>query len=98
GAHARCFTSGEDTPTPLTSTRPTDSQPLGKHVFSTGETDDMATANDQAGYRANDQADFKVSDLKLADKGRLRIEWAESRMPVLMALRARYQDEKPFAG
>ena len=43
-------------------------------------------------------ANFKVADLKLADKGRLRIEWAESRMPVLMALRDKYKDEKPFAG
>jgi adenosylhomocysteinase len=41
---------------------------------------------------------YKVADLKLADKGRLRIEWAESRMPVLMALRDQYKDEKPFKG
>src|SRR5579864_4987409 len=43
-------------------------------------------------------ANFKVADLKLADKGRLRIEWAESRMPVLMALREKYKTEKPFRG
>src|SRR3954470_14862970 len=43
-------------------------------------------------------ANFKVADLKLADKGRLRIEWAESRMPVLMALREKYKDDKPFRG
>src|SRR3954469_13390280 len=43
-------------------------------------------------------SNFKVADLKLADKGRLRIEWAESRMPVLMALREKYQDSKPFKG
>jgi adenosylhomocysteinase len=43
-------------------------------------------------------SNFKVADLKLADKGRLRIEWAESRMPVLMALREKYKDEKPFKG
>ena len=43
-------------------------------------------------------ANFKVADLKLADKGRLRIEWAESRMPVLMALREKYKDSKPFRG
>jgi adenosylhomocysteinase len=43
-------------------------------------------------------ANFKVADLKLADKGKLRIEWAESRMPVLMALRDKYKDEKPFKG
>jgi adenosylhomocysteinase len=43
-------------------------------------------------------SNFKVADLKLADKGRLRIEWAESRMPVLMALREKYKDEKPLKG
>src|SRR5512137_2140200 len=43
-------------------------------------------------------SNFKVADLKLADKGRLRIEWAESRMPVLMALREKYAKEKPFKG
>ncbi|HEY7957161.1 MAG TPA: adenosylhomocysteinase [Polyangia bacterium] len=43
-------------------------------------------------------SNFKVADLKLADKGRLRIEWAESRMPVLMALREKYKEEKPFKG
>jgi adenosylhomocysteinase len=43
-------------------------------------------------------ANFKVADLKLADKGKLRIEWAESRMPVLMALREKYKDSKPFKG
>lgn len=41
---------------------------------------------------------YKVADLKLADAGRLRIEWAESRMPVLMALRERSKTEKPLAG
>ena len=43
-------------------------------------------------------SNYKVADLKLADKGKLRIEWAESRMPVLMALRDKYKDEKPFKG
>src|SRR5437764_642865 len=50
-------------------------------------------------FRENERmANFKVSDLKLADKGKLRIEWAESRMPVLMALREKYKDSKPFKG
>lgn len=40
----------------------------------------------------------KVADLKLADAGRLRIEWAESRMPVLMALREEGRRNKPLAG
>jgi adenosylhomocysteinase len=41
---------------------------------------------------------YKVADLSLANAGRLRIEWAESRMPVLMALRRMYSETKPLAG
>lgn len=41
---------------------------------------------------------YKVKDLSLADKGRMRIEWAESRMPVLMQLREKFAKTKPFAG
>lgn len=41
---------------------------------------------------------FKVKDLKLAAAGRTKIEWAESRMPVLAALRAKYKKTKPFKG
>lgn len=39
---------------------------------------------------------FKVKDLGLADQGLLKIEWAESRMPVLMKLRERYSKDKPL--
>jgi adenosylhomocysteinase len=41
---------------------------------------------------------YKVADLSLAESGAMKIEWAEARMPVLMALRARYAKEKPLAG
>ncbi len=41
---------------------------------------------------------YKVRDLSLADAGRMRIEWAESRMPVLMRLRDKYAAAKPFKG
>jgi adenosylhomocysteinase len=41
---------------------------------------------------------FKVANLKLASDGDRLIEWAESRMPVLMALRTRYAKSKPFKG
>ena len=40
----------------------------------------------------------KVADLNQAPAGRLKVEWAESRMPVLMALRERFQAEKPLHG
>jgi len=42
--------------------------------------------------------DHKVKDIHLADKGRLKIQWAESRMPVLMTLRRKYEESKPFRG
>jgi len=40
----------------------------------------------------------KIKDINLADEGYLKIEWAEAHMPVLMALRKRYQDSKPLKG
>lgn len=40
---------------------------------------------------------YKVADITLADYGRKEIELAEAEMPVLMALRQRYGDEKPLA-
>lgn len=41
---------------------------------------------------------YKVKDLSLASEGRKKIEWAESRMPVLMALREKYSKTKPLKG
>jgi adenosylhomocysteinase len=41
---------------------------------------------------------YKVKDLGLAEQGKLKIEWAESRMPVMMALREKYATDKPLAG
>lgn len=41
---------------------------------------------------------FQVANLKLAEQGRLLLSWAESRMPVLMALREEFQKTKPLAG
>src|SRR5690606_14284993 len=38
------------------------------------------------------------ADITLADYGRREITIAESEMPALMALRRKYQDEKPLAG
>jgi adenosylhomocysteinase len=39
-----------------------------------------------------------VKDLKLAPKGRARIEWADTQMPVLRQIRARFAKEKPLKG
>ena len=41
---------------------------------------------------------YKVRDLALADAGRRQIEWAESRMPVMMRLRETYSASRPFEG
>jgi len=41
---------------------------------------------------------YKVADLGLAEEGRNLIAWAESRMPVLMALRTKYRKTKPLKG
>jgi len=37
-----------------------------------------------------------VKDIRLADAGRKRIEWAEREMPVLRQIRARFSKEKPL--
>ncbi len=42
--------------------------------------------------------EFKVRDTDLADEGKMRIEWAESRMPVLMHLREKFSTKKPLKG
>lgn len=42
--------------------------------------------------------EFDIKDKELADKGRLRIEWAEQSMPVLRSIRERFSREKPLAG
>ncbi len=44
------------------------------------------------------KSQYKVKDLKLANEGRKLIAWAESRMPVLMALRNKYRKIKPLKG
>ncbi len=44
------------------------------------------------------EGEYCVRDINLADEGQLLIEWAESRMPVLMGLRKKYSETKPFKG
>ncbi|HLX12494.1 MAG TPA: adenosylhomocysteinase [Bacteroidota bacterium] len=41
---------------------------------------------------------YKVVNLKLAAEGKQLMAWAESRMPVLMALREKYRKTKPLKG
>jgi adenosylhomocysteinase len=42
--------------------------------------------------------DYKVADISLADWGRKEIAIAESEMPALMTIRAKYRDSKPLQG
>ncbi len=41
---------------------------------------------------------YDVKDLSLAEKGKLRIEWAGREMPVLRQIRERFEQEKPLSG
>jgi adenosylhomocysteinase len=41
---------------------------------------------------------FDIADPKLADLGRQRIAWADSRMPVMASIRERFAKERPFEG
>jgi adenosylhomocysteinase len=41
---------------------------------------------------------YDVKDLKLAKKGKLRIEWASQEMPVLNLIKERFAKEKPLKG
>jgi adenosylhomocysteinase len=45
-----------------------------------------------------DMPNHDVADLGLAPRGRARIEWADRHMPVLQAIRERFEAEQPLAG
>jgi adenosylhomocysteinase len=41
---------------------------------------------------------FDIKDIKLANRGKLKIEWAEEQMDVLRQIRARFAKERPLKG
>jgi len=41
---------------------------------------------------------YHIKDIKLAEGGRRRIDWAENEMPVLRLIRARFEKERPLKG
>ncbi len=43
-------------------------------------------------------ADYKIKDIKLAEQGKLQLEWAEMHMPVLMIIKKELQESKPLKG
>src|SRR5919205_1997984 len=42
--------------------------------------------------------DYRVKDISLADSGKKKIDWAETHMPVLNALKQKYEKIKPIIG
>jgi adenosylhomocysteinase len=42
--------------------------------------------------------DYRVSNISLAEEGKKKIDWAEAHMPVLVALRQKYQMTRPLEG
>jgi adenosylhomocysteinase len=42
--------------------------------------------------------DYRVSNISLAEEGKKKIDWAEAHMPVLVALRQKYQTTRPLEG
>lgn len=42
--------------------------------------------------------DYRVSNISLAEEGKKKIDWAEAHMPVLVALRQKYQMIRPLEG
>ncbi|HEY6164605.1 MAG TPA: adenosylhomocysteinase [Nitrososphaeraceae archaeon] len=42
--------------------------------------------------------DYRVSNISLAEEGKKKIDWAEAHMPVLVALRQKYQKVRPLEG
>ena len=42
--------------------------------------------------------DYDVKDIKLAEQGKLGVEWAYKSMPVLALIRKRFAKEKPLKG
>jgi len=43
-------------------------------------------------------SNYDVKDLSLAERGKRRIEWAGTQMPVLNLIRRRFEQERPFEG
>ncbi|HID35645.1 MAG TPA: adenosylhomocysteinase, partial [Anaerolineae bacterium] len=41
---------------------------------------------------------YDIKDINLADKGRLRMDWAAKEMPVLKLIEERFIKEQPLAG
>src|SRR5256885_877237 len=58
----------------------------------------MSDTMTKGGAGAEAKATNDIKDIRLADEGRRRTEWAERSMPVLRQLRERFTRERPLAG
>jgi len=47
---------------------------------------------------AKKELTYDIADVKLAEKGRFRMQWAAKEMPVLDLIEARFKKEQPFKG
>lgn len=47
---------------------------------------------------ATKELSFDIADIKLAERGRFRMQWAAKEMPVLDLIEARFKKEQPFKG
>src|SRR2546430_6392718 len=56
------------------------------------------TANMAPLHNPGGTVDYDVKDLGLAKHGSLRIEWAETSMPVLRLVRKRFAKDRPLRG
>ncbi len=73
---------------------------LGAPTGSRNSSAPLATAQRSILFRGGEEQSMNhdVRDLALADAGRDRVEWADRQMPVLAAIRARFEREKPLQG
>ncbi|MCL5991881.1 MAG: adenosylhomocysteinase, partial [Bacteroidetes bacterium] len=69
---------------------------MTKKLNKTGKT--KYPAKKAKGKFSESAGKYCVRDISLAEEGRRLIDWAESRMPVLMHLRDLYSKTKPFKG
>src|SRR5262245_25949869 len=58
----------------------------------------MSKTATRAGGSGAAKATNDIKDIRLADQGRRRTEWAERSMPVLRQIRERFARERPLAG
>src|SRR3981081_3151408 len=58
----------------------------------------MSDTMTRGGAGAGAKAANDIKDIRLADEGRRRTEWAERSMPVLRQLRERFTRERALAG